>query len=328
MVKEAMADQLVRLGWRVGDDPPLAIDSRWSDIIGCILKYQQEHGGRTPFIPVIAMDTGMSPGQVQFHLEQMKKRGFIVEKGTWPLRLVVMATAVQAAEAEKQEQAPPVKKPLAAPKEAPPKEEEIMATVQVPAPARLPSGKKKRESFLVNAKRFAQALTDYYDEHGEAPLLKDIAHRLGYAGRHTAGLSRITNEMVQRGWLHHKDNCQRDWVLTGLGRAVLFGEPLRDHVHTDMPVRPQPTRVFEPAPQPEVKMEVRRADVPAKPVASRGWGEPERSPVMRVYAPKPEPERPAMREYEPVAKAVADLSDVDSVDLVLELTARGFRVSR
>ena len=298
MVSEAMSEQFVRLGWRVGDDPPQLIDSRWSDIIGCILKYQQEHGGKTPFVPVIAQHTGMSPGQVQFHLEQLKKRGFIIERGTWPLRLSVVASAVQAV---KQEAAPA----------APPEEEEVMATVTPPRPVREKrTGHKRRESFLVNAKRFAQVLTDYYDRHGHAPLIKDIAEELGYSAAKPVGVSRVVKEMVERGWLHHKAGHHGDFVLTGIGRAVLFGEPLREEVHTDMPVRPQSERRIEPDPHyPPTQMV---------------------SPVVQAYRPKPEPEpeRPAMREYQPVAQTVANLSDIDSVDLVLELTARGFRVSR
>ena len=58
-------------------------------------------------------------------------------------------------------------------------------------------------------------------------------------------MSRVVKEMAQRGWLHHKPDHQRDFVLTGLGRAVLFGEPLREEMHTDMLVSPQPTKVVD-----------------------------------------------------------------------------------
>jgi hypothetical protein len=344
---EPLADQLGRLG--LGQEVP-QMEGYWGTIIGAILKFQQEHDGRSPSNPLIAQATGLSPGQVQFHLQTMQQEGLIHDKEGWPRRLLVSMEAVREAqkrqEAETKSKSVDRQEPPAEPP-APTEEEENMATVEVPEVGHTRSGKKKRESFLVNAKRFAQVLTDYYDTHGHAPLIKDIAKQLGYHEVKPVGVSRVVKEMVQRGWLHHKSGCHADFVLTGLGRAVLFGEPIREDIHTDALVRPQPVKAQQPAPPPQHEIR-RKADKPFRPAGSPHIPTPtrRREPVTGYYQPPPyRPSRHLLEEIAPVIRepepqqvspqwpeneppTSINLAKVDSVDLLLELQARGFRVTR
>ena len=197
--------------------------------------------------------------------------------------------------------------------------------------------RKKREPLLVNAKRFARALDGYRALYGMTPMIKEIAPALGYSLDKPVGLSRVIRKMVDQGWLKHRANHQRDLTLTDLGRKVLLGNGHEDH---DVPeteqedVRPTPpTPTYARPPQNNL-------------AEQRGtW-----SPMMKVMTPKPEPEpepepeplpdpevapepdRSNWPEPGPVTpqpiNVVEWLTGIDTVDLVLELQDRGFKIVR
>lgn len=323
--QQTISEQLEPLAWRTTQREQdsgyeqMATPPKWGAILTAIMQFQNEHEGRSPSNPLIAQAAGLSVGQVQYHLVEMAKRGLVHDKEGWPRRLIVTASAKVAAQQE------PAPEPKA------PKQEEVKVMHSADF-TKAGEPRKKRERFMVMAKKFAEALTDHYDKYGEAPMLKDIGPALGYSKDKPVGASRLVKEMVARGWLFHKPNCHADFVLTGLGRAVLFNEPLREDVHTDMIVRSQinpratdlsyadrmammrssPMEDTKPSPEKEPEPPQKQPEARREP-----------SPLARIMEPKPQPGVPGPEEMRGI-----NLAKVDSVDLVLELQARGFRVSR
>jgi hypothetical protein len=285
---------------------------KWADIIGVVLHFQNTMNGVSPSNVYIAKQTGMSGGQVGYHLKRMQERGLVEDDGEWPRHIKVLASKVQSQPKLDLNPNPQVFGKT---------EVKTVESTDIGAG----TGKRQynriaaRRSFLDRAREFAEILMDHYDKHGEAPYLKDVAAQMGYAprskgstkgGSTTGGLSRVVQEMTRRGWLHHRPGHQRDMVLTGLGRAVLFG--VDEEVHTDMPVQPQQRKVspmataFPNPNQPDVT--IRRAEPPI----------PMRAPEAPVSVAPPTF----------TATGHPDLSNVDTVDLLLELQSRGLKVSR
>jgi hypothetical protein len=298
-----VSEQLERLEWRTtqrensGDYEQRATPGKWGAIISTIIQFQNRYNGQSPGNPHISKETGLSTGQVQYHLAEMEKRGLVVDKPGWPRRLVVQCS-VKIAEQEEKATVPPAPTP-------------VEAKVTNSDKVTNKFNRKRRESFMDRAKRFAQALTDYYDTHGEGPMIKELAPSLGYDPDRCGAVSRTVGEMVQRGWLFHRAGYQRDFMLTGLGRAALFGE-VREDLHTDVLVRPPKWR------QPFT--------TPARPFTARPVNEdtPEKDTRPEQGPQPPDREVPVveMRRTKP------SFSDIDTVDLVLEVQARGFKVSR
>jgi hypothetical protein len=362
---ESVSEQIERLGLQ-GELPQMeTFESAWADIIGAVLKYQQEHERRSPSNPMICHVTGLSPGQLEYHLAQMQKCGLIDDKEGWPRRLIVTATALQAARQEQQAQP-------AAPAEPQPEEKPMQMTsseasggrhnggprvnaakLRIPPIKKTKNGRKKREPFIVNAKRFAQVVFSFEDEHGYAPLIKDMAEQLGYNVEKPVGVSRTIKEMVKRGWLFHERGHHGDFAVTEEGIRVLFGgqkpEPKREQTPPDIVSEPQPEpppaqhkhrdmTYPEPPPRPEPRFEVRRAPEQREPErryeeAVQSWRDIPR-PVVQVYR-TPEAEEKRWPEQEPGPEPEwprttdkVSLAGIDTLDLVLELTARGFRVTR
>jgi hypothetical protein len=184
--------------------------------------------------------------------------------------------------------------------------------------------RKRREDFMSRAKKFAQALTDYYDSHGQGPMIKELAEACGYQPEKCGALSRTAIEMVERGWLYHKPGHQRDFMLTGLGRAVLFGKVSED-IHTDVLVRPQKSQVRDKEP-----LQFRQPfTVPLPLFRPQRVNDdmPLAEPVEGPAPPTPDREVPVV-EWPLKASHTFNLDEVDTVDLVLEVQARGFKVSR
>jgi hypothetical protein len=208
------------------------------------------------------------------------------------------------------------------------------AKLRVPPIKKLKSGRKKREHFIVNAKRFAQVLLSFEDEHGYPPLIKDMAEQLGYSIDKPVGVSRTIKEMVKRGWLFHERGHHGDFAVTEEGIRVLFGgqmptpatRPAGDPPAPEPVVAPSaPTKHRSmdypvPPPRPEPRFEVRRAPV---------WQDTAPRPVVQVYEPKQSPEQePGPEPMYAGHTGKPDLSKVDSIDLLFELQDRGFRVTR
>lgn len=308
--RRTLTEQLEPMAWRTtqreqqkGYEHAATIE-KWADIIAAIMDFQNKWEGHSPSNHAIAKAVTLSPGQVDYHLKRMQERGLIYDDGSWPRNITIYAAKVQ-----DQQQA-------LALSEAPKQEAKQEEAVAVESQNIGGKSKLDRKNFLDRAREFAQHLTDHYDRHGRAPLLKDVAKLMGYSQgglsksgarrSTTGGLSHVVTEMTRRGWLHHTPKRQRDMVLTGLGRAVLFGE-VKDDLHTDMLVRPVPTvQPVQPVIQALPQVEVRRA--------SQAFAQPAPQPVTAPIAT-------------PIAQTV-DLSTVDTVDLLLELQSRGLKVSR
>jgi hypothetical protein len=201
----------------------------------------------------------------------MEAKGLITDTKGWPRRIIVWASTKEVRDHE----------PLPLLKAAK-TEEEMQPHENTDLPPQQPAKRKRGVGLLDNAKLIAQAITDYYDQHGKAPRQREIAAQLGYSTPNSSsGLSRPIMQMVERGWLHHKPH-HRDYMLTALGRAILFGE-VREEVHTDMPVRPANSNGHQPQAPVPVNVEVRRAQEPEPMVAkdSRvqmpdgGWLDPQ-----------------------------------------------------
>lgn len=309
--RKTLTEQLEPMAWRVtqreaqkGYEHADTIE-KWGDIIAAVMDFQNRWEGHSPSNQCIAKMTNLSPGQVGYHLKRMEERGLIADDGQWPRHITIYAAKVQN-----------VQEKLPLQTEWPIKEEVKTVTTT--------RAKAHRQNFLDRAKEFAQHLQDSYDQTGQAPYLGEVAVKMGYrvegqreSGKRggTGGLSRVVQQMVERGWLYHKPKHQRDMRLTGLGRAILFGVN-DEEVHTDMPVRPpQVAQQPEPAPVPmatafPARVEVRRAEPVPAPIDYR-------APVAQPTAP------PA-----PVPVTPPDLKGVDTVDLLLELQSRGLKVSR
>jgi hypothetical protein len=309
MVTKPISEQLEALNWRTtqreqqrGYEHMDTVD-KWAEIIGAIMHFQNTMNGVSPSNQYIAKETGLSGGQVGYHLKRMQERGLIYDDGQWPRHIQIIAAKVQTQPAlDLQDNRPKMGKT----------EVKAVESSQIGGKTR-----KQRQGFMDNAKRFAEILVDHWDKYGEAPYMTDIAIKMGYGdgGNRRAGtgaLSRVANEMVRRGWLHHERKHQRDMVLTGAGRAALFNE-VRGELHTDMPVhttKPNPMATAFPALRPP-EMTIRRAEPPIP---------------MRVAEPVPTP--PIDYRAKTAPPEQLDLSKVDTVDLLLELQDRGLKVTR
>jgi hypothetical protein len=257
---------------------------KWGAILSAIINHQNKNHGLSPPNHIISRDSGLSPGQVQYHLAEMEDRGLITDMKGWPRRIVVkdMAKVASLSIAEP--------RPMQ-------KIEEARVTNTIKSRGKSAYAYK---SFMVRAKEAAQAIMDHHDRFGMAPSTTDIRDALGYHS--TAASSRVVNKMVELGWVSHKPRHHHDIVLTGLGRALLFGE-VREDVPTNTPVHAtntsRPVTAGRPTPlaAPQISMT-----------------------TMPFLAPMAEPT--------PKAAGPVDLSNLDTVDLLLELQSRGLKVSR
>lgn len=287
--------------------------AKWAAILTAVINYQNKHHGMSPTDLMISHDTGLSPGQVQYHLREMEKNALVKDSKGWPRILTVEnATKVQR-----------LTQIETTPREIT-KEARTMDTSQLETQKKSKRGGARysrtgRKPFMVRAREIAEAITDHYDQYGkppDGPWLKEkvFAHEDGRTGG--GSLSRIVQQMVDLGWLHHKRKHQRDYAVTGLGRAALFGM-VEDQLHTDTPVNPVASprntvqgRVFNappsPAPRPSIPRRVFHAPPPPVEVTVRRAEVPPSAPVIE----------------QPYLKGVSD------VDLIIEVTRRGYKVSR
>ena len=135
----------------------------------------------------------------------------------------------------------------------------------------------------------AEYIDGYIKDFGEPPTGVAVAKHMGQSEAATA---RVIMKMVALGYIDKPKRSQKNW-LTGLGRAKLLN---RGGVGTQMPVEPK---------------------APEKPTETRDSGRVVRSPRAHDRAPM----RP------PRAATKADLSDVETLDLIVELNSRGYRIN-
>jgi SOS-response transcriptional repressor LexA len=267
---------------------------RWADILAAIMEFQQRNNGQSPSTPSIAARARLSPAVVTTELKAMEEHGLIRDYNGWPRRIEVNSVTklTEAVESMVRSQRKRTAKVA---------ESETVTGHTA----------KRRENLLTGARRFAQALTEYYDKHGQAPMLKDLAPILGYSG--SSSLSRLAMVMTRKGWLHHTPGHQRDIALTGLGRAVLFGE-VREDIHTDMPVRAAANGNAKP---PTVTLPM-------------PWLTAPHGSMVSVTSPDRNQDKEEYHADSPRAQPMTkpDLTDAEDVDLVIELMKRGFKVSR
>ena len=310
MEKQSLAKVSQRLeprDWRTtqrenrGDYEQRATAGKWGAILSAIINYQNKHHGLTPTDIMIAKDTRLSIGQVQYHLREMEKAGLIKDNKGWPriIRVEQVAkvedlTAMVPSRPEKVE------------------EVEVMDTATMEGVVRRDSRGRRltpKLGFMERAKQAAQAIMDSYDNRGRAPEVQEISAALGYAKSGAA--SDVIAKMAAHGWVHHSRKKHRDLALTGLGRDVLLNGGRRE-----------PARVndFGAAPQ-SMAMALRRDTSREEP---------------QVEAPPPEPTpAPRVRSGTDLLLELLgergqkhDFSQVDDLDLVLEAKRRGFKVSR
>lgn len=304
---EVVSRKLEPYPWRTtqrearGDYEQRDTSRKWGRIARAIINYQNKHHGMSPTDQMIALDSGLSPGQVQYHLREMEKAKLIQDNKGWPRRITVK----EVAKVKVMDLPTPPK---------PEKVEEARVTdtnkvFDGPTTTRgTPREREytKRLPFMERARQLAEAVIDHYDQYGTAPNGKYLKQRVFGRVRDGGGLSRIVNKMVDLGWLHHEPRKQHDYAVTGLGRAALFGQ-VNERLHTDTPINP-----FEPpvAPRPTIP----------RPVATPSISVTE-AEIRRAVQEMSKPAK--VERLEPT-----NLGDFEDVDLVIELTNRGFKVHR
>lgn len=207
--------------------------ARWGAILSAVVAYQNKHHGLSPTNGSIARDTGLSVGQVEYHLKEMEAAGLVKDNTGFPRHLTVVAAKIQDA----------IIRPLPQPK---PTEAKTMDTKDMPKFTRKnpPTGKdrKRREEFFNAAERMARLIDQYWGEHGESPEGLWLRKQMGFK---TAGISRISKAMVEHGWLAHQRGKYRDYRLTSLGVTALLG---REAI---APPPPEDRRALEHVAKPE-----------------------------------------------------------------------------
>lgn len=272
--------------------------AKWSAILTAVVNYQNKHHGLSPTDLMIAQDTGLSAGQVGYHIREMEKAGLIKDSKRWPRHIAVEAVA------KVQELAHLPIEPIEQKEE---KVEQARTVTDTSVPEQRTYTRAKRKPFMARAKQVAQAIIDHYDMYGSAPQQKWIGDRIfgeNPSAKH-GRVSYIVTKMVELGWLHHKPGHQHDLAVTGLGRAALFGQ-INETLHTDTPVsRVDPTVDY-------VNEQVAPPPPPPPPPPT----------IPRVTVP------PATFTGKVVLSSPADLGMIEDVDLIIALTQRGFKVSR
>jgi DNA-binding Lrp family transcriptional regulator len=283
-----------------------------------VIDYQNKHHGLSPTDLMISKGTNLSAGQVQYQMKQMEEAGLIKDynrRGS-PRRIEVK-DAVKVQDLSIVAIKPKAEKAT----------EVIMDTKEQKLHAgHGPLGPTGRKGFMARALEVAEAIQDHWDHYGVSPNGNYIKERVYSRTTNGGGLSRVVKKMVDLGWLMHRYKSQ-SYVLTGLGRAALFGQQ-EETLHTDTPVHPKP-------PEPQLSEALVEAGYKGKRGMPRGlgWGYGRTIPrdlpragvaveVRRETPPPPMP-KPA-----PVMDDEAPTPYISDMDLVLELTRRGFKVSR
>lgn len=306
---EQISNRLEPRPWRTtqrenrGNYEQRATAGKWASILTAVISYQNKHNGYSPTDLILSRDTGLSPGQVRYHLREMEKGGIITDLKGWP-RIILVQNVAKVQAITQLESMP---RNVA---ETETKEAKVMDTSQLDT-RKSSMGKSTtgRKPFMVRAREVAQAIVDHYDEYGSPPKVTWVRDRVYRpdGGASGGSASRIITQMTEHGWLHHRPR-HRDLTVTGLGRAALFGQ-LQEQLHTDTPVNPQPK------PRSQFK-----AETPPSPVDPYANWNPPKPPQPTIQWPTPEAPR--------IATGQGTLSGVPDVDLVIELTSRGFKVSR
>lgn len=327
----------------------VATPLKWSGILTFVIDYQNKHRGMSPTDLMISHATKLSPGQVQYHLRAMEVAGLIRDHRGWPRRISVESAAKVQSMTQIETQ------PTEKVKEVKTMDSEVLQTA-----AKKVLGPTGRKAFMERAKALGQAVIDHYDQYGVPPdgaYLKEHVY-----GRVTAGggLSRVTEQMVALGWLYHKHGYHRDYALTGLGRAALFGQ-IGEQLHPDTPINPpennenkqlsEGSRRFWASLSPEERAargrhaanaRWQKPSIPRDVMPSQRGGfarAAQQSPlvmaeVRRAVAPTPKEELVSLKTERFVATPSQDtaqnysITGMSDVDLIIELTRRGFKVSR
>lgn len=285
---------------------------KWSGILSFIIDYQNKHHGLSPTDLMISKGTNLSAGTVGYHIKEMESAGLIKDnKGSPRIITIHNAVKLQIGEVHK----PTVEKVT---------EVKTMDSAQL-TKKKFSLGPTGRQPFIDRAKAIAQAIIDHYDQYGYSPKGDYIKQRVYGQGRHSSspgggGLPRVIRKMVELGWLHHKWKSQ-SYAVTGLGRAALFGQqPENESLHTDTQVSPR--KGAENYPQ---NYDSPLVEYEPEPVATI----PRRLPIMPSQ--KAGLARVAAEERFVAANAAGDelhITGVSDVDMIIELTRRGFKVSR
>jgi general stress protein YciG len=286
---------------------------KWASIAAAIINYQNRHGGQSPTDATIARDAGLTLPQVHYHMHEMEKAGLIAERRGFP-RHIVMGDVAKVQRLTQLEIKPPQKV----------KEAKVVHT----------TNNSVRKPFMDRARLVAQAVMDHYDQHGEAPRSSWVAEQVFGHTRRTGSLTRVVREMVELGWLYHKNGCHRDMALTGAGRAALFGQ-INDTLHTDTPVSPTEKKMTA-AEAGSLGGQARARNLPPERLSEIGRLGGQRKaamyseqPAMEIRRAQPGIPRPVPEAETYAVKPHPDAVQLfEDIDLVLELNRRGYRVSK
>lgn len=208
--------------------------ARWGSILSTIVAFQNKHHGLSPTDGNIARDTGLSVGQVQYHLKEMEAAGLVKDSTGFPRHLTVVAAKIQDA-------VMPIKQLPATGKVT---EAKTMDTKDMPKFTRHnpPTGphRKKREEFFRLAERMANLIDQYWRDHGCSPRGIWLRQQMGYKA---AGISKISQRMKVHGWLMHPHGSYSDYRLTSLGRSVLLDK--REEAPASPPPPPDDRNALE-----------------------------------------------------------------------------------
>lgn len=163
--------------------------------------------------------------------------------------------------------------------------------------------------FIERAKEVAAAIDGLSARYGVPAHMKHVSEIVFGPGKR-GSLSGVIDKMARQGWVTHERRHQGDLTVTDKGKAVLFGEPTEQmapwEVEEGMPWDDSVPSVTEPArtpPKPTIPRDV--------PMDASGWGN----------ATMPEVAASSFT-------GTLSLEGVDTVDLILEATKRGFKVTR
>lgn len=299
-----------------------ATAGKWGTLLTEIIAYQNKHNGQSPSDIELTRLTKLTLGQVRYHLRAMEELHLLRDHKGWPRHIAILDGGKVRTMTALEPQSPPPK---------PKKMEEAVNTTSNEVKKAM-----TKKPFMERAKEIAQAIVDYHDRNGHAPGIKEVSDMMGYT--HAAGAGQHIRKMAALGWVHHKEKHHHDLVLTGHGRAALFGE-MSDDLHTDVLVRPERQKMERIVARPGLAEQLAQVkEQMQKPTRVEHYVATERAatpPAAEEMAKALIAEmaragafgRP-VHEPEPEANRERLLAEADLADLINELNDRGYRVSR
>lgn len=269
-----------------------ATAGKWALILSAIIRYQNRYDGSSPSNSYLCENTGLSFGEVRYHMGEMEGRGLLADDRAYPRHIQILDGAKRS--------------PLAARTAVTEEDDKVKKAIvkdsatQDKAKA---NGRKTRTTFIDGARALAQAMIDITNETGQKPGPLQLAERCGY--RYSGAVSYIVGKMLKLGWVSHRKYQHNDMTVTPKGLAALFS---KENEEPEAPVASMTT----PPPKMEVQEPMFFVTDEEKRKMYEGNDVPWSVDPGTTLSPS-------------VNNGLAGANDLD---LVLELNSRGYKVSR